>query len=118
MPSVNIGTTLMETSGKYLFHWWALATCDDYDMLNVLPSRYPFGSDQQSNTVVLIHDAFQPLSYWNNFMPGPKYEGVAMDTHIFQMFSDDVCSSHLCALTHDSIDDPRISCCTVASVAG
>lgn len=113
MPFVNIGTTLTEPSGKYLFQ--ALATRDD--MLNALPSRYPFGSDQQSNTLVLINDAFQPLSYWNNFMPRPKWEGVAMDTHIYQMFSDDVCSSRLCALTHDSIDNPRFSCCTVASVA-
>jgi hypothetical protein len=86
-------------------------------MLNVLPSRYPFGTGQQSNNLVLIHDAFQPLSYWNNFMPPPKYEGVAMDTHVYQMFSDDVCSSHLCALTHESFDNPRFPSCTVASVA-
>jgi hypothetical protein len=116
MSFVNIGTTLTETSGNYLFQ--ALATYDN--MLNVLPSRYPFGSDQQSNTLVLIHDAFQPLSYWNNFMPPPKWEGVAMDTHIYQMFSDDVCSFHLYALTlaHDLIDNPPFSCCTAASIAG
>ncbi|KAI9570306.1 glycoside hydrolase family 5 protein [Boletus coccyginus] len=41
-----------------------------------------------SNTVELIHDAFQPLSYWTGFMTPPSYDGVAMDTHIYQMFSD------------------------------
>jgi len=50
--------------------------------------RYPTG--QQSNVVALIHDAFQSLSYWDNFMPNDQYTGVAMDTHIYQMFSDEV----------------------------
>ncbi|KAJ7757809.1 glycoside hydrolase family 5 protein [Mycena maculata] len=49
--------------------------------------RYPFGSTQQSNTVELIHDAFQPLSYWNGVLSPPDYQGVAMDTHIYTIFS-------------------------------
>jgi len=53
--------------------------------------RYPFGSSKQSNTVEVIHDAFQPLSYWNNqFTTGQGFSGVMMDTHIYQMFSNDV----------------------------
>jgi glucan 1,3-beta-glucosidase len=52
--------------------------------------RYPTG--QQSNTLVVLHDAFQALTYWNNFMPQQQYDGVAMDTHIYQMFSDDTVS--------------------------
>ncbi|KAK0189581.1 exo-beta-1,3-glucanase [Armillaria mellea] len=41
-----------------------------------------------TNAVVLIHDAFQDLSYWKDFMVDKdKYDGVAMDTHIYQMFS-------------------------------
>ncbi|OJA19124.1 hypothetical protein AZE42_02153 [Rhizopogon vesiculosus] len=50
---------------------------------------YPYGSSQQSNTVELIHDAFQSLSYWDGFMSSSDYQGVAMDTHIYQMFSDE-----------------------------
>ena len=38
----------------------------------------------------MIHDAFQPVSYWNNFMPPSKYDGVFLDTHIYQVFSDAV----------------------------
>jgi len=49
--------------------------------------RFPFGSSQESNTVVLIHDAFQPLSFWQGFMTAPDFQGVAMDTHIYQVFS-------------------------------
>jgi len=59
--------------------------------------RYPYGSSEQSNTVVLLHDAFQPLSYWDGFMNynNGQYQGVAMDTHIYQMFSDaDVAQSN------------------------
>ncbi|KAH9964095.1 glycoside hydrolase family 5 protein [Russula dissimulans] len=51
--------------------------------------RYPSGASQPSNVVTLIHDAFQPLSYWDNFMPRGQYPGAAMDTHIYQMFSDE-----------------------------
>ncbi|KAI0695614.1 exo-beta-1,3-glucanase [Cytidiella melzeri] len=49
--------------------------------------RFPFGTSQESNTVVLLHDAFQPLSYWSGFQTPPNWQGVAMDTHIYQMFS-------------------------------
>jgi len=49
--------------------------------------RHPYGTSQESNTVVMIHDAFQPISYWDNFMPSPQWDGVILDTHIYQMFS-------------------------------
>lgn len=55
---------------------------DSYDSI-----RYPDGASQQSNTVVLLHDAFQPLSYWKGFADPPSWQGVAMDKHIYQMFS-------------------------------
>ena len=35
----------------------------------------------------MIHDAFQPISFWNGFMPPPNFQGVILDTHIYQMFS-------------------------------
>jgi len=40
----------------------------------------------------LIHDAFQGLPYWKGFMtPSQGYQGVAMDIHHYQIFSNDVC---------------------------
>ncbi|KAG1820572.1 uncharacterized protein BJ212DRAFT_1553416 [Suillus subaureus] len=50
--------------------------------------RYPYDSSTESNTVELIHDTFQSLSDWDGFMVD-GYNGVAMDTHIYQMFSDE-----------------------------
>ncbi|KAH9923655.1 glycoside hydrolase superfamily [Fomitopsis serialis] len=50
--------------------------------------RYPFGSSEESNTVLLMHDAFQTLSYWSGFQTPPGWQGVALDTHIYQVFSD------------------------------
>ncbi|VDB95629.1 unnamed protein product [Peniophora sp. CBMAI 1063] len=44
--------------------------------------------EQSSNTVELIHDAFMNVSYWADFMPKPAFQGVAIDTHIYQVFSD------------------------------
>lgn len=57
--------------------------------------RYPYGTSQESNTVVLLHDAFQSLSYWQGYQTPPDWQGVAMDTHIYQVFSDsEVAYSH------------------------
>lgn len=55
-----------------------------------LVTGHPYGSSRDNNLVVMIHDAFQATSYWNGFMPSPKYSGVIMDTHIYQVFSDAV----------------------------
>ncbi|GJE86367.1 glycoside hydrolase family 5 protein [Phanerochaete sordida] len=57
---------------------------DSYDSI-----RYPYGTAEQSDTVVLLHDAFQPLGYWKSFAEPPRWQGVAMDTHIYQMFSQE-----------------------------
>lgn len=86
MSRLSIIVIHMEASGKNPF----LATADD--TLNILMKSYPIaGAGQQSNILVLIHNAFQPLSYWNGFMSkGTQYTGVAMDTHIYQMFDDEV----------------------------
>lgn len=48
-------------------------------------------SGLQGNTIVLLHEAFQGLSYWNDFMTGgdAAWPGVAMDIHIYQMFTND-----------------------------
>jgi len=54
--------------------------------------RYPSGASQGSNTVVVLHDAFQSPSYWSGFMSPPNYGGVLMDTHIYQMFTVDAVS--------------------------
>jgi hypothetical protein len=66
----------------------------DDNILNILPKSYPTG--QMSNILALIHDAFQPLNYWSGFMSkDTQYTGVAMDTHIYQMFDDQVCPSSM-----------------------
>ncbi|KAG2336477.1 hypothetical protein BDR05DRAFT_1005832 [Suillus weaverae] len=51
--------------------------------------RYPYDSSTESNTVELIHDMFQSLSDWDGFIVN-GYDGVTMDTHIYQMFSDEL----------------------------
>jgi aryl-phospho-beta-D-glucosidase BglC (GH1 family) len=52
--------------------------------------RYPYGTSKQSNTVELIHDAFQGLPFWKGFMtPSQGYQGVAMDIHHYQIFVGD-----------------------------
>jgi glucan 1,3-beta-glucosidase len=52
--------------------------------------RYPYGSSRQSNNIVMIQDAFQPATYWNGFMPPPQFQGVILDTHIYQTFSNEM----------------------------
>lgn len=48
--------------------------------------------EMSENTLEMIHDAFQPLEYWNGWQRPPQYQGVALDTHIYQMFTEDVSS--------------------------
>ncbi|KAH0585523.1 hypothetical protein H2248_008758 [Termitomyces sp. 'cryptogamus'] len=50
--------------------------------------RYPYSnSKKQSNTYLMISDAFRGLDYWRGFMRPPNYEGVIMDIHKYQIFS-------------------------------
>ncbi|KIP11128.1 glycoside hydrolase family 5 protein [Phlebiopsis gigantea 11061_1 CR5-6] len=75
-PAGFDGTAVLDVVRQY---WY-----DSYGNI-----RFPYGTSQQGNTVVLLHDAFQPLSYWQGFQTAPNWQGVAMDTHIYQMFSQD-----------------------------
>ncbi|KAG6884330.1 hypothetical protein C0993_012080 [Termitomyces sp. T159_Od127] len=52
--------------------------------------RYPYGTLQEGNTVLIISDAFLGLNQWRTFMPSANYSGVMMDIHKYQLFSDDV----------------------------
>jgi hypothetical protein len=68
-------------------------------------SSYATLRSSSANTLQLIHDAFEPLSYWNGWEHSPQYQGVALDTHIYQMFSNAV--SRL-SFGHQSIQETRI----------
>lgn len=74
-PAGYIGSSMMDPLKQYYL--------DSYGNI-----RYPYGTSQQGNTVEMIHDAFQPLSYWNGWETPPNFDGVMMDTHIYQVFSD------------------------------
>lgn len=49
--------------------------------------RYPYGTSKTGDLMEVIHDAFQPLSYWDGFAKYPNFDGVLMDTHSYQVFS-------------------------------
>jgi len=53
-------------------------------------ARYPWapqGSASQSGLLIVYHDAFQPSSYWDGVFVYPKAADVALDTHIYEVFS-------------------------------
>ncbi|KAH0581711.1 hypothetical protein H2248_011397 [Termitomyces sp. 'cryptogamus'] len=55
--------------------------------------RHPTkGGGSQSNTMLVISDAFKGLGYWkdSNLLTLPDYEGVIVDIHRYQMFEDEV----------------------------
>jgi len=56
----------------------------------IVTFRWSYGTSQQSHFIVLLHDAFMSTSYWRGFMPYPNWEGVMIDTHLYQVFSDAV----------------------------
>lgn len=43
---------------------------------------------KNSNMNVVIHDAFQPIGTFNNFMQAPNYNGVVLDHHQYQVFEE------------------------------
>jgi glucan 1,3-beta-glucosidase len=53
-------------------------------------SSYEIIRASSANTLQLIHDAFEPLGSWNGWERPPQYQGVALDTHVYQMSSDAV----------------------------
>ncbi|KAG8771802.1 exo-1,3-beta-glucanase [Serendipita sp. 397] len=74
-PAGFFGNDILATTRQY---WY-----DSYGNI-----RYPYGTSQQGAIVEFISDAFQPLSYWNNFMPWQNgFEGVILDTHYYGIFS-------------------------------
>ena len=55
-------------------------------------ARYPWapsGNNAQSGLVIVIHDAFQSPSYWDNYMTEPQYQDVFLDHHDYTVFADD-----------------------------
>lgn len=48
--------------------------------------RHPNAQGPQSNVLYAIHDAFQPLDTWSTAFPPAKYQGLALDTHIYTVF--------------------------------
>ncbi|EJD39940.1 glycoside hydrolase family 5 protein [Auricularia subglabra TFB-10046 SS5] len=87
--AVPVIATLNEPAGFYSSQLLQVATQYWYDSYGNV--RYPYGNSTQGNTVLMIHDAFQALTHWNGFMgTSSGRQGVAMDTHYYQMFHDNM----------------------------
>jgi hypothetical protein len=98
-PSSNNSTTTVTaplgknwTYKPSLYRWCRLTSF-------VYFLRWSYGTSKQSNTVMIISDAFQDTSYWRNFMPYPNWDGVIMDSHFYQVFSNQVCISIYVSMT-------------------
>ena len=51
-----------------------------------------------SDTPVIVHDAFQQGSFWNDILASPGAQGIAIDHHEYQIFTDE-----LVAMSHEVI---------------
>ena len=78
-PATYLNNDLLATTRQYWYDAYGAA-------------RYPWtpqNSASQSDLALIIHDGFQPLSTFNNYMTKPNYEDVFIDTHNYQIFNDD-----------------------------
>lgn len=68
-PAGFVGGNILDYTKNYYYNGYGAA-------------RSRFG-----NAAIMIHDAFQTLSYWNGFMQPQQFQQVLLDTHIYQVFS-------------------------------
>lgn len=62
----------------------------DYYLENYNYLRKELGRDQ----IIVIHDAFQPLHYWDNFFPEEEgFSGVLVDHHHYAVFDSETLNS-------------------------
>lgn len=68
-PFANTGTIRTGTSGKRIPSAFTVSSADVRDAFS-----FPYGTTQQSNTLVLLHDAFQPLRYAFHLIPARPFQ--------------------------------------------
>ncbi|WVQ82333.1 hypothetical protein IAT38_004461 [Cryptococcus sp. DSM 104549] len=81
-PATFLNDQLLDTTRQYWYDAYGAA-------------RYPWASDgngDKSGLAIVIHDGFQDISTYDNYMNYPEYEDVILDTHNYQVFSDDFVS--------------------------
>jgi aryl-phospho-beta-D-glucosidase BglC (GH1 family) len=63
------------------------------DVLGVVRKYWQDGYNivrgHSQSLIVVIGDAFKGLAFWNGFMTFPAFSNVMMDTHVYQVFSED-----------------------------
>lgn len=78
-PATYLSSDLLATTRQYWYDAYGAA-------------RYPWapeGSASKSGLALVIHDGFQPISTFDNFMSEPNFEDVFLDTHNYQVFNND-----------------------------
>lgn len=75
-PATYLNDQLLQTARQYWYDAYGAA-------------RYPFGNSDKSGLALVIHDGFQPLSTFDNYMVEPEFEDVLLDTHNYQVFNDE-----------------------------
>jgi hypothetical protein len=78
-PATYLNSDLLATTRQYWYDAYGAA-------------RYPWaasGSASKSGLALVIHDGFQPISTFNNYMTEPNFEDVFLDTHNYQVFSNE-----------------------------
>jgi len=78
-PATYLSSDLLATTRQYWYDAYGAA-------------RYPWadsGSGSKSGLALVIHDGFQPLNTFNNYMTEPNFEDVFIDTHNYQVFSNE-----------------------------
>lgn len=75
-PATYLNELLLQTARQYWYNAYGAA-------------RYPFGNNDKSGLALVIHDGFQPLNTFENYMTEPEYEDVLLDTHNYQVFNDE-----------------------------
>jgi glucan 1,3-beta-glucosidase len=98
-PAISVSDEMAKVTKQYYL--------DAYEA-----ARWPWGREagNQTDLIIVFHDGFRELMYWDGFLTGDEFEKVWIDDHYYQVFGVIVGSSKDKSL-------PTRMCCSAVTLA-
>lgn len=98
-PAISVSDEMAKVTKQYYL--------DAYEA-----ARWPWGREagNQTDLIIVFHDGFRELMYWDGFLTGDGFEKVWIDDHYYQVFGvrdgNVTAEQHIRVGSDLSLDDP------------